>query len=58
VTTRALFAAPNPCAIKAVLYRRGEIPSPAVRLPLVPASRAVVDAAERLADQFDAVDAA
>jgi 4-hydroxy-tetrahydrodipicolinate synthase len=54
----ALFAAPNPCAIKAVLYRRGEIPSPAVRLPLVPASRAAVDEAERLADQLVTADAA
>jgi 4-hydroxy-tetrahydrodipicolinate synthase len=54
----ALFAAPNPCVIKAVLYRRGEIPSPAVRLPLVSASRAAVDAAAGLADQFDAAGAA
>jgi 4-hydroxy-tetrahydrodipicolinate synthase len=54
----ALFAAPNPCVIKAVLYRRGEIPSAAVRLPLVSANRAAVDAAERLADQLDAADAA
>ncbi|HXZ63493.1 MAG TPA: 4-hydroxy-tetrahydrodipicolinate synthase [Streptosporangiaceae bacterium] len=45
----ALFAAPNPAVIKAVLHRRGEIPSPAVRLPLVPASQAVAAAAERLA---------
>jgi 4-hydroxy-tetrahydrodipicolinate synthase len=45
----ALFAAPNPTVIKAVLHRRGEIPSPAVRLPLVPASQADADVAERLA---------
>jgi 4-hydroxy-tetrahydrodipicolinate synthase len=44
----SLFAAPNPAVIKAVLHRRGEIPSPAVRLPLVPASRAAADAAELL----------
>jgi 4-hydroxy-tetrahydrodipicolinate synthase len=44
----ALFAAPNPSVIKAVLHRRGEIPSPAVRLPLIPASPATADAAERL----------
>jgi 4-hydroxy-tetrahydrodipicolinate synthase len=54
----ALFAAPNPCVIKAVLHRRGEIPTPAVRLPLVPASRADVEAAERLGDQLVAADAA
>ena len=54
----ALFAAPNPCVIKAVLYRRGEIPSPAVRLPLVPASHAAAGAAEALADQLDTAGAA
>jgi 4-hydroxy-tetrahydrodipicolinate synthase len=32
----ALFAAPNPTMIKAVLHRDGRIPSPAVRLPLLP----------------------
>ncbi len=31
----ALFAEPNPTVIKAVLHRLGEIPSAAVRLPLV-----------------------
>ena len=30
----ALFAAPNPTVIKAVLYQLGRIPTPAVRLPL------------------------
>lgn len=35
--SRALFAEPNPTVIKAVLYRLGEIPSPAVRLPLLAA---------------------
>jgi 4-hydroxy-tetrahydrodipicolinate synthase len=45
----ALFAEPNPAVIKAVLYRRGEIPSPAVRLPLLPASAPAADEAERLA---------
>jgi 4-hydroxy-tetrahydrodipicolinate synthase len=34
----ALFAEPNPCVIKGVLYALGKIPSPAVRLPLLPAS--------------------
>lgn len=45
----ALFAEPNPAVIKAVLHRRGEIPAAAVRLPLLPASTAVVDEADRLA---------
>jgi 4-hydroxy-tetrahydrodipicolinate synthase len=34
----ALFAEPNPCVIKGMLYALGKIPSPAVRLPLLPAS--------------------
>ncbi|MGK8524441.1 dihydrodipicolinate synthase family protein [Nocardia asteroides] len=34
----ALFAEPNPVVIKAVLAAQGRIPSPAVRLPLLPAS--------------------
>jgi 4-hydroxy-tetrahydrodipicolinate synthase len=34
----ALFAEPNPCVIKGVLYALGKIPSPVVRLPLLPAS--------------------
>lgn len=33
----ALFAAPNPTLIKAVLHAEGRIPSAAVRLPLTPA---------------------
>lgn len=45
----ALFAEPNPAVIKAVLHRIGEIPSPAVRLPLLPASAVAADEAERLA---------
>lgn len=35
--TAALMSAPNPTVIKAVLHAAGRIPSPAVRLPLVPA---------------------
>jgi 4-hydroxy-tetrahydrodipicolinate synthase len=50
----ALFAEPNPAVIKAVLHRAGEIPSPSVRLPLLPASGPVTDEAERLAAQFQA----
>ncbi|GIM94879.1 dihydrodipicolinate synthase family protein [Paractinoplanes toevensis] len=34
----ALFAEPNPTVIKAVLHAQGLIPTPAVRLPLLPAS--------------------
>jgi 4-hydroxy-tetrahydrodipicolinate synthase len=34
----ALFAAPNPSVIKAVLHTEGRIPSAAVRLPLTPAA--------------------
>ena len=41
----ALFAEPNPVVIKAVLHQLGEIPSPAVRLPLLAASAASADAA-------------
>jgi 4-hydroxy-tetrahydrodipicolinate synthase len=49
--SRALFAEPNPTVIKALLYRLGEIPSPAVRLPLLAAgpesTEAALQAAER-----------
>ena len=45
----ALFAEPNPVVIKAVLHAQGQIPSPAVRLPLLPASPDATDAALRLA---------
>jgi 4-hydroxy-tetrahydrodipicolinate synthase len=41
----ALFAEPNPAVIKAVLHRRGEIPTAAVRLPLLPAGAAAADQA-------------
>ncbi len=34
----ALFQEPNPAVIKAVLHARGRIPTPDVRLPLLPAS--------------------
>jgi 4-hydroxy-tetrahydrodipicolinate synthase len=34
----ALFAEPNPTVIKGVLHELGRIPTPAVRLPLLPAS--------------------
>ena len=41
----ALFAEPNPTVIKGVLHALGRIPSPAVRLPLLPASTETVGAA-------------
>ena len=41
----ALFAEPNPVVIKGVLHAQGMIPSPAVRLPLLPARQETVDAA-------------
>jgi 4-hydroxy-tetrahydrodipicolinate synthase len=44
----ALFAEPNPVVIKGVLYAQGKIPSPAVRLPLLPARAATVNAAMSL----------
>jgi 4-hydroxy-tetrahydrodipicolinate synthase len=50
----ALFAEPNPAVIKAVLHRLGEIPSPAVRLPLLSASGPAADEAERLAADLQA----
>jgi 4-hydroxy-tetrahydrodipicolinate synthase len=43
----ALFAEPNPAVIKGVLHAQGKIPSPAVRLPLLPARPDSVDAALR-----------
>ncbi|GAB3141739.1 4-hydroxy-tetrahydrodipicolinate synthase family protein [Microbispora hainanensis] len=43
----AMFAEPNPTVLKGVLYAQGRIPTAAVRLPLVPASAASVEAALR-----------
>jgi 4-hydroxy-tetrahydrodipicolinate synthase len=44
----ALFAEPNPSVIKGVLHAQGKIPSPAVRLPLLPAREDSVRAAMSL----------
>jgi 4-hydroxy-tetrahydrodipicolinate synthase len=41
----ALFAEPSPAVIKGALHALGRIPSPAVRLPLLPAGRETVRAA-------------
>ena len=46
--SRALFAEPNPVVIKSVLHRMGQIPSPSVRLPLLPASLESVNEALRV----------
>lgn len=51
----ALFAEPNPAVIKGVLHAQGRIPSPQVRLPLLPAGpesvRTALDQA-RMADKL------
>ncbi|WP_433045094.1 dihydrodipicolinate synthase family protein [Dactylosporangium sp. CS-033363] len=49
--SEALFAEPNPAVVKAVLHAQGRIPTPAVRLPLLPASPAARDRALLLADR-------
>ncbi|GGL18873.1 4-hydroxy-tetrahydrodipicolinate synthase [Sphaerisporangium melleum] len=41
----ALFAEPNPAVIKGVLHAQGLIPTPAVRLPLLPAAEANIGTA-------------
>ncbi|MDA2811263.1 dihydrodipicolinate synthase family protein [Nocardiopsis sp. RSe5-2] len=45
----ALFAEPNPTVIKGVLHAQGRIPTPAVRMPLLPASAGSVGRAAPLA---------
>jgi 4-hydroxy-tetrahydrodipicolinate synthase len=49
----ALFAEPSPVVIKGVLHARGKIPSPAVRLPLLPAGQDTVRAALSVLSQLD-----
>lgn len=44
----ALFAEPNPTVIKGVLHAQGRFTSPAVRLPLLPASQDSIRAALKL----------
>ncbi|MGC5022512.1 dihydrodipicolinate synthase family protein [Micromonospora sp. DT47] len=51
----ALFAGPNPTVVKAVLHARGRIPTPAVRLPLLPAGPDATRAALRRLDDLDGV---
>jgi len=50
----ALFAEPNPTVIKAVLHAQGRIPTPDVRLPLLPAAPASLAAAMSCLDAFAA----
>ncbi|MGW2249741.1 dihydrodipicolinate synthase family protein [Kitasatospora sp. NPDC001660] len=49
----AVFAEPNPTVVKGVLHAQGRIPTPDVRLPLLPAGRAHVDAALALVGGLD-----
>ncbi|HMH94327.1 MAG TPA: hypothetical protein VK586_24995 [Streptosporangiaceae bacterium] len=49
-----LFAEPNPAVIKAVLHAQGRIPTPAVRLPLLPARPETAAVALRCAELLDA----
>ncbi|MFI5910472.1 4-hydroxy-tetrahydrodipicolinate synthase [Dactylosporangium sp. NPDC051541] len=46
--SEALFAEPNPAVIKAVLHAQGRIATPAVRLPLLPATTTARDRALEL----------
>ncbi|GIH92815.1 dihydrodipicolinate synthase family protein [Planobispora siamensis] len=48
VMSAALFAEPNPTVLKGVLHAQGRIPTPAVRLPLLPARAESVEAVLRL----------
>lgn len=48
----ALFAEPNPSVVKAVLHAHGRIPTPAVRLPLLPAGPGTTRTALRYADDL------
>jgi 4-hydroxy-tetrahydrodipicolinate synthase len=54
----ALFAEPNPTVIKAVLHAQGRIPTPAVRLPLLPSQPGAADTALRHLGALDAAAAA
>jgi len=50
--SQALFAEPNPAVIKAVLSAHGRIPSPHVRLPLLPASTQATTSALEAAESI------
>ncbi len=49
----AAFAAPNPAVVKGVLHAQGRIPTPDVRLPLLPAGPAEVGRALELLSGLD-----
>ncbi|MEU4799262.1 4-hydroxy-tetrahydrodipicolinate synthase [Streptomyces sp. NPDC023327] len=49
----ALFTEPNPTVIKGLLHTQNRIPSPSVRLPLLPASADSVRRAARMAEALD-----
>ncbi|EST39402.1 hypothetical protein N566_02205 [Streptomycetaceae bacterium MP113-05] len=53
----AVFTEPNPAVVKGVLHAQGRIPSPAVRLPLLPASDAAVNDALHRATEWAATPA-
>ncbi|PWU43227.1 4-hydroxy-tetrahydrodipicolinate synthase [Micromonospora globispora] len=53
----ALFAEPNPSVIKAVLHAQGRIPTPDVRLPLLPATPKARQLALRYVDELASVPA-
>ncbi|WP_354639613.1 dihydrodipicolinate synthase family protein [Kitasatospora camelliae] len=48
----AAFAEPNPSVVKGVLHAQGRIPTPGVRLPLLPAGEQAVGRALALAGEF------
>ncbi|MGW7517903.1 dihydrodipicolinate synthase family protein [Streptomyces sp. NPDC054796] len=50
--SEALFAEPNPTVIKGVLHQQGRIPTPDVRLPLLPAGAESVDEAMKRAAEL------
>ncbi|MFR9673645.1 dihydrodipicolinate synthase family protein [Streptomyces sp. TR06-5] len=53
----AVFREPNPAVVKGVLHAQGRIPSPAVRMPLRPASSGAVERALARAAEWSAAPA-
>ncbi|MFJ4863333.1 dihydrodipicolinate synthase family protein [Streptomyces sp. NPDC088748] len=52
----AAFAEPNPAVLKGVLHAQGRIPTPDVRLPLLPASEGAVKAVTTALEGLDGLD--
>ncbi|MFE1383903.1 dihydrodipicolinate synthase family protein [Streptomyces sp. NPDC058740] len=52
-----LFAEPNPTVLKGVLHAQGRIPTPHVRLPLLPATENSVEAALKALRELESSDA-